>query len=48
MTIDDKIRGGNLQYINREAANMSALLSSKIDKYEYLTRVEVLPSKANW
>ena len=48
MTIDGKIRGENLQYINREAAKISALSSSKIDKYEYLTGVEVLPSKANW
>ena len=45
MTIDDKIRNEKLQYdINREAANISALLSGKIDKYEYLTGEEILPS----
>ena len=45
MTIDDKIRDEKLQYdINREAANISALSSGKIDKYEYLTGQEILPS----
>ena len=45
MTIDVKIRDEKLQYeINREAAKISALSSSKIDKYEYLTGEEVLPS----
>ena len=35
-----------LQYdINREAAKISVLSSSKIDKYEYLTGEEILPSK---
>ena len=29
--------------INREAAKISALSSSKIDKYEYLTGKEILP-----
>ena len=44
MTIDDKIRDEKLQYnINREAAKKSALLSGKIDKYEYLTAEETLP-----
>ena len=34
-----------LQYhINREAANISALSSGKVDKYEYLTGEEILPS----
>ena len=34
-----------LQYdINREAAKISALSSGKIDKYEYLTGNEMLPS----
>ena len=34
-----------LQYdINREAANISALLSGKVDEYEYLTGKEVIPS----
>ena len=38
MTIDDKIRDAKLKYdINREAAQISALSSAKIDKYEYLT-----------
>ena len=38
MTIDDKIRDAKLKYdINREAAQISALSSVKIDKYEYLT-----------
>ena len=45
MITDDRIRDGKLQYdINREAAQISALLSGKIDKYEYLTRKEVLQS----
>ena len=45
MTIDDKIRDEKLQYdINREAAKISALSSRKIDKYEYLTGEEILPS----
>ena len=30
--------------INREAAKISALPSGKIDKYEYLTGKEILPS----
>ena len=45
MTIDEKIRDEKLQYdINREAAKISILSSSKIDKYEYLTGEEILPS----
>ena len=45
MTIDDKIRDKKLQYnINRKAANISALLSGKIDNYEYLTGEEILLS----
>ena len=45
MTICDKIRDEKLQYdINRDAANISALSSGKLDKYEYLTGVEILPS----
>ena len=48
MTIDDKIKDEKLQYdINREAANISALSSGKIDKYEYLTGEEILPSDQN-
>ena len=45
MTIDDQIRDEKLQHdINREAAEISALSSDKIDKYEYLTVKEILPS----
>ena len=45
MTIEDQIKDEKLQYdINREAAKISALSSSKIDKYEYLTGEEILPS----
>ena len=45
MTIDDKIRHEKLQYdINREATKISALLSGKIEKYEYLTGEKILPS----
>ena len=45
MTIDDKIRDEKLQYdINREASKISALSSGKIDKHEYLTGEEILPS----
>ena len=45
MTINDQIIDENLQYnINREAAKISALSSGKIDKYEYLTGEEILPS----
>ena len=44
MTVDDKIRDEKLQYdINREAANISALSSGKIDKYDYVTGEEILP-----
>ena len=42
MTLEDQIRDETLQYdINREAAKISALLSGKIDKYEYLTGEEI-------
>ena len=45
MTTEDQIRDEKLQYdINREAAKISALSSGKIDKYEYLTGEEILPS----
>ena len=45
MTIDDKIKDEKLQYdSNREVTKMSALSSDKIDKYEYLTGEEILPS----
>ena len=45
MAIEDQVRDEKLQYaINREAAKISALSSDKIDKYEYLTGEEILPS----
>ena len=45
MTVDDKIRDEKLQYdINKESAKISILSSGKIDKYEYLTGEEILPS----
>ena len=48
MASDDQIKDKKLQYdINREAANIAALSSSKIDKYEYLTGEEILPSNEN-
>ena len=46
MTIDDQIKDEKLQYnINRGAAKISALSSNKIDKYEYLTGEDILPSR---
>ena len=45
MTIDNKIKDEKLQYdVNREATKILALSSGKIDKYEYLTADEILPS----
>ena len=45
MTINGQIRDEKLQYgINRKAAEISALSSGKIDKYEYLTGKDILPS----
>ena len=45
MTIEDQIKDEKLQYdLNREAAKVSGLSSGKIDKYEYLTGKEILPS----
>ena len=45
MTIEGQIKDAKLQYdINREAAKISALSTGKIDKYEYLTGEEILPS----
>ena len=45
MPFDDQTRDEKLQYdIIREAAKMSALSSNKIDKYEYLTGEDILPS----
>ena len=45
MTINGQIRDKKIQYhINRKAAEILALSSGKIDKYEYLTGKEILPS----
>ena len=45
MTTDDQIRDEKLQYdINREAAKISSWWSGKVDKYEYLSDEEILPS----
>ena len=45
MTIEDQIKDEKLQYdINREASKILALSSGKIDKYEYPTGEEILPS----
>ena len=45
MTIEDQIKDEKLQYvIDRETAKISAFSSGKIDKYEYLTGEEILPS----
>ena len=45
MTVEDQIIDEKLQYdINRGAAKISALSSGKIDKYDYLTGEEILPS----
>ena len=44
MTINDQIRDEKLQYdINGKAAEISALSSGKIERYEYLTGKELLP-----
>ena len=45
MTINDQIRDEKLEYdINREAAKVSALISGKIHKHEYLTGEDILSS----
>ena len=45
MTIDDKLKDEKLLYnIYREAKNILVLSQGKIDKYEYLTGEEALPS----
>ena len=45
MTINDQIKDERIQYdINRKDAKISALSSVKINKYEYLTGEEILPS----
>ena len=44
MITDDQIKDEKLQHgIDREAPKVSALSSSKIDEYEYLTGEEILP-----
>ena len=44
MAINDQIRDEKLQYdINRKTAKISALSSSNIQKYEYLTGEDILP-----
>ena len=46
MAIDDKIRDEKLQCdINRGSTKTSALLSTKIDKYEYLRGEVILPKQ---
>ena len=45
MTINDQVRDEKLQHdIDKEAAKISALLPSKIHKYECLTGEDILPS----
>ena len=45
MTSDDHIRDEKLQHdINKKAAEVSALSSGRIAKYEYLVREEILQS----
>ena len=45
MTVNDQIRDEKVKYNNnREDAKISALLSGKIHKYEYLTGEDILPS----
>ena len=48
MTIHDQLEIKKLQYdINREAAKISALSLGKINKSEYVTGKEILPSNQN-
>ena len=45
MIFDEKIRDEKLQnYINSETAKISALSSGKLDKFDYFTDEEILPS----
>ena len=45
MTIDDKIEDEKLQYdISIEATKILALSSGRVDKYEYFTGEQILPS----
>ena len=44
MTIHDQIEDEKLKYdINREASKISALPSSKVNKYDHLSVEEILP-----
>ena len=46
MTTDDKIRDEKLQHdIYKEGAKISALISGKIDKYQYLTGEEIFDNQ---
>ena len=46
MVIDHKIKDEKLQYdISREVVKILALSSGKIDKYEFLTKEEILSSE---
>ena len=48
MIIGDKIRDEKLQYdISKEAVKVSILSSGKINKYEYFTSEEILPTDQN-
>ena len=45
MAINDQIRDENIQYgTDRKTTEISVLSSGKIDKYEYPTGKEILPS----
>ena len=45
MIINDHIRDEKMEYdINREAADISALSSGQVRKYEYVTGDDILPS----
>ena len=44
MTTDERTRSGKLQYyLKREAGNIYALLSSKIDEYKYFIGIKYYP-----
>ena len=48
MKIEDKISNEKVKYkVNRDGAKPSALKSSKIDKYEFVTGKKTLPSNEN-
>ena len=44
MTMNDQIKDEKLQNNINRAAKISALSSGKLDKYEYLTGEDILPS----